>query len=83
MTAVLIVVSALLVALGAARIAVWVLDRNDARLHAQLRAQQLLADAELEADLQRLEDAWRMQDECNCEYCVRGRAEAREADHRG
>lgn len=61
MSAVLIVVSALLVALGAARIVAWVLDRQDARLHAELRAQQLLADAEFEADIRRLESAWRIE----------------------
>lgn len=62
MIAVILVLCALAVALGAARVFVWILDRQDAQHHSQLRAAQLLTDAELEAHIAALERAWRMPD---------------------
>jgi hypothetical protein len=58
MTAILVTLSVLLFAVGAARIVAWSLDRSAARIEAEYRAKRLLADAELEADIRQLELAW-------------------------
>lgn len=47
----LILVSISTLAYGAAGLFAWWLDRNDARVYADFRAQQLLAWAQLEADV--------------------------------
>ncbi|HBK46573.1 MAG TPA: hypothetical protein DDZ67_09105 [Xanthomonadaceae bacterium] len=66
----------LCVAFGLVRLSTWHVAYLDRKAEAVLRAHQLIIGAEIETDLQRLEDAWHMQDQCNCEHCVRGRAEA-------
>lgn len=74
MIEVLIFVSALLVIIGAARLVVWYVAHLDRIAESRLRAAQLLADAELEANMQRLEAAWRFESAA---------AQAQEAQRRG
>lgn len=48
------------ISIGGARLVAWYLGYLDRQADAALRAARLLADAELEADVQRLERAWRI-----------------------
>lgn len=95
MSAALLVLCALLFAFGAVRVFVWILDYQDRQLHAQLAAQQLVADAELDAYVVMLERSWRMPDptmvaaearaEClgDATLCEREWSEAAEVNLRG